>query len=183
MAKKKGLPKRSEVDKRNTWAIENIYASDELWHKEHDKIKEMIGDILEYQGRLSKSGDLLLGFLKLKDEISMLMERVYVYANQKYHEDTANAKYQDLSNKANVLLVQLESALSFATPEILSISDDILAQYKLETEGLKEYEFYLNDILRTKPHILSAEMEELLAEVGEVAEAPSQIFSCLTMLI
>ena len=177
MAKKKGLPKRSEVDKRNTWAIENIYASDELWHKEHDKIKEMIGDILEYQGRLSKSGDLLLGFLKLKDEISMLMERVYVYANQKYHEDTANAKYQDLSNKANVLLVQLESALSFATPEILSISDDILAQYKLETEGLKEYEFYLNDILRTKPHILSAEMEELLAEVGEVAEAPSQIFS------
>ena len=177
MAKTNNLPKRSEVEKKYTWAMEDLYASDELWQEEYDKIKDMIEDVLEYQGRLSKSGDLLLGFLKLSDQIKMLMERVYVYARQKYDEDTANPKYQDLLNKGNVLLVQLQSALSFATPEILSISDDVMASYKIETEELKKYEFYLNDILRLKPHILSAEMEEILAEAGEVAEAPSQIYS------
>lgn len=105
------------------------------------------------------------------------MERVYVYANQKYHEDTSNATYQDLSSKANRIAVQVESALSFATPEILSIPEEAVAQFKMDTPELKLYEFYLKDILRRKPHVLSAEMEALLADAGEIAEAPDNIFS------
>ncbi|MBH1939715.1 oligoendopeptidase F [Mobilitalea sibirica] len=177
MAEKKNLPKRSDVEKKFTWAIEDLYPSDEMWQSEYEKLKEMLPKIAEYQGRLSKSGDLLLSFLQLVDEVGMLMERVYVYANQKYHEDTGNATYQDLSNKANVLSVQVSAAMSFATPEILSIPEEQISQFKLETEGLKQYDFYLKDILRLKPHILSAEMEELLADAGEIAEAPDQIFS------
>ncbi len=177
MAEKKNLPKRSEVEQKYTWAIEDIYASDDLWQKEYDKIKEMLPRAAEYQGRLAKSADILLGFLQLSDEINKLLERVYVYANQKYHEDTANANYQDLSNKASVLSVQVSSALSFSTPEILSIPEEMIAQFKHENEDLKLYEFYLSDILRLKPHILSGEMEELLADAGEIADASSHIFS------
>jgi oligoendopeptidase F len=105
------------------------------------------------------------------------MERVYVYANQKYHEDTANATYQDLSNKSNALSVQVSSALSFATPEILTIPEEMLVQFLRENEELKVYDFYLKDILRLKPHILSGEIEELLADAGEIADAAGNIFS------
>jgi len=171
------LRKRSEVDKRFTWAMEDLYASDELWQKEYEQIKELLPKISEYQGCLSKSADILYRFLQLSDTISQLLERVYVYANQKYHEDTGNATYQDLSNKANALSVQVSSALSFATPEILSISEETLGKFLKENEDLKLYDFYLKDILRLKPHIRSAEMEELLADAGEMADAPSNIFS------
>jgi oligoendopeptidase F len=177
MAENKTLPKRSEVDERFTWAIEDLYASDEQWKKEYDKLKEMIPSVLEYQGRLSKSGEILLGFLKLSDEINQLLERVYVYANQKYHEDTNNPIYQDLSNKANALSVQVNSAFSFATPEILTIPEDMLVQFYHDAEELKCYDFYLKDILRLKAHILSGEMEELLADAGEISDAPGNIFS------
>ncbi|MDF2944474.1 MAG: yjbG [Herbinix sp.] len=177
MAQEKSLPKRNEVDLKYTWAIEDLYASDELWQKEYEKVKEMLPNALEYQGRLSKSSDLLLSFLQLSDEISKLMERVYVYANQKYHEDTASAIYQDLSNKANVLSVQVNSSLSFATPEILSIPEEMITQFRVDNEELKLYDFYLKDILRLKPHILSGEMEELLADAGDIADASSNIFS------
>jgi oligoendopeptidase F len=177
MSQEKNLPKRNEVDQKFTWAIEDLYASDELWQKEYEKVKEMLPKAVEYQGRLSKSGDLLLSFLQLSDEIGKLMERVYVYANQKYHEDTASAIYQDLSNKANVLSVQVNSALSFATPEILSIPEEMITQFRVDCEDLKLYNFYLKDILRLKPHILSGEMEELLADAGELADASSNIFS------
>lgn len=171
------LLKRSEVDKKFTWAIEDLYASDDLWQKEYEQIKEMLPKVSEYQGRLSKSADILYGFLQLSDTISQLLERVYVYANQKYHEDTGNATYQDLSNKATALSVQVSSALSFATPEILSIPEDTLYGFLQENDDLKLYDFYLKDILRLKPHIRSAEMEELLADAGEMADAPSNIFS------
>ncbi len=177
MNTKMGLPKRLEVDQKYKWAIEDLYASDDLWQSEYDQLKNLVAKASEYQGRLSKSGELLLSFLQLSDEIGKLLERVYVYANQKSHEDTANAIYQDLANKANALSIQVSSALSFATPEILSIPEDVLVQFWRENEELKLYEFYLKDILRLKPHILSKEMEELLADAGEIAEASDHIFS------
>lgn len=177
MAQNKNLPKRSEVNAVYTWAIEDLYPNDELWQKEYDKVKEMLPKVAEFQGRLGKSAELLLAFLQLQDEISKLMERVYVYANQKYHEDTANATYQDLSNRANALSVLVNSALSFATPEILTIPEEDIAQFKHEASELMLYDFYLKDILRLKAHILSAEMEGLLADAGEMAEAPGNIFS------
>jgi oligoendopeptidase F len=177
MANNAKLPKRNEVEKQYTWAIEDLYATDAEWQQEFDQVKALLPKLAEYQGRLSKSGEILLGFLKLSDDIGRLMERVYVYANQKYHEDTGNAVYQDLSNKANMLSVQVNSALAFATPEILSIPDEALLQFKAENEELKLYDFYLKDILRLKPHVLSAEMESLLADAGEIAEAADSIFS------
>ncbi len=177
MSQNKSLPKRSEVDTKYTWAIEDLYASNEQWQKEYDKVKEMLPGIVEFRNRLGKSADILLAFLQQQDELGKLMERIYVYANQKYHEDTANAVYQDLSNKANALSVQVRSALSFATPEILSIPEETIVQFKHEAGELMLYDFYLKDILRMKPHILSGELEELLADAGEIAEAPDNIFS------
>ncbi|MDF2484954.1 MAG: yjbG [Herbinix sp.] len=177
MAQNKNLPKRSEVDVKYTWAMEDLYSSNELWQKEYDKVKEMLPKAAEFQGRLGKAAEILLAFLQLQEEIGKLTERVYVYANQKYHEDTADATYQDLSNKANALSVQVTSALAFATPEILTIPEDTIAQYKYEANELLIYDFYLKDILRMKPHILSGEMEGLLADAGEIAEAPGNIFS------
>ena len=39
MSKSKSLPKRNEVEKQFTWAIEDLYATDELWEKEYNKLK------------------------------------------------------------------------------------------------------------------------------------------------
>lgn len=177
MAQNKNLPKRSEVDFKYTWAIEDLYASDDLWQKEYDKVKEMLLVLTKYQGKLAGSSENLLSFLKFSDEINKLLERVYVYANQKYHEDTASSVYQDLSNKSNALSVQVSSAMSFATPEILSIPEETLYSFLRENAELKLYDFYLNDIVRLKPHVLSGEMEELLADAGEIADAAGNIFS------
>src|SRR5690606_5819212 len=107
MAEMGSLPKRSEVDKQFVWAIEDLYATDELWEKEFNEIKEKLQDVSAYRGRLSESAKTLLEFLQFSDRLNMMMERVYVYANQRYHEDTANSKYQDFADKAGVLLVQM----------------------------------------------------------------------------
>ncbi len=177
MSEKMNLPKREQIDGKDKWAIEDLYSSDQLWQQEFDQVKEMLPQAAEYQGRLSKSADLLLSFLQLSDEIGKRLEKVYVYANQKYHEDTSNATYQDLSNKANMLSVQAGSALSFATPEILNIPEETITLFHAENEELRLYDFYIKDILRMKPHILSAEMEGLLADAGEISDAASNIFS------
>ena len=169
--------KRNEIDNKYKWAIEDLFQNDDDWMKELEETKGLIKDISKYQGRLGESSHTLLEFLKLKDKLSLHFERVYVYAHQKYHEDTSVSTYQDFQSRASSLGVLLESALSFATPEILGIEEGKLNQFLNENEGLKLYEFELNEILRKKPHTLSAEMEEIVASAGEMAEAPSNIFS------
>ncbi|NLO08727.1 MAG: oligoendopeptidase F [Clostridiales bacterium] len=177
MSEVERLPKRNEVEKQFTWAIEDLYATDELWEKEYNELKELLPKAAVYRGRLAESAKTLLDFFKFEEQLGILMERVYVYANQKYHEDTGNPVYQDLADKAGVIVVQTESATSFSTPEILSIPEETLERFRSEEEGLKVYDFYLSNILRRKPHILSAQMEELLADAGEMASSPDNIYS------
>ncbi len=176
MDNKKQL-KREEVPEQFKWAISDLFQTDEEWKEEYQLTKKLISKVSDYQGRLSESADTLLEFYKLEDEIAGHFERVYVYANQKYHEDTSNSTYQDFSNQASILEVMLNSAFSFAVPEILAISEDTIYQYLASNKELQLYEFTIKEILRHKPHVLSAEMEGLLADTGAMAEAPSIIFN------
>jgi len=133
--------------------------------------------VKEYQGKLSQSSDLLLEFLKLREKILFHFERVNVYANMKSHEDTAVGLYQNFVNQATSLAGEIKSALAFAEPGILAISRERLDQFIAENKELKDHEFTLREIIRRKPHTLSAELEEVLASAMEMAETPSNIFS------
>ncbi|MDF2868470.1 MAG: yjbG [Anaerocolumna sp.] len=171
------LKKRSEIEQADKWAIEDLFKTDDLWKKEYNETKEEVEKIKGYQGKLSQSGKQLYDFLKLQDEISYHLERVYVYANQKFHEDTGNAQYQGFADQAGNLAVAFDSATSFANAEILSIPEEILENFLKNTLDLSQYRFALNEIIRNKPHTLSGEMEELLAEAGDMASSPQTIFS------
>lgn len=171
------LKKRSEVDPGFKWSIEDLFANDELWKREYIETKEEIEKIKNYRGKLSQSGRQLYEFLKLQDEITFHLQRVYVYANEKYHEDTGNSVYQGFSEQAGNLAVAYNSAVSFANAEILSMPEEVLHNFIKNTQGLSQYEFALREILRNKPYTLSGEMEGLLALAGDMASSPQTIFS------
>jgi oligoendopeptidase F len=169
--------KRNEIENKHKWAIIDLFRNDEDWKKEFELTKDLIVKIGDYKGKLSEAAETLLEFYKLNDKLSYHFERVYVYANQKYHEDTSVGTYQGFSNQATSLGVQMSSALSFMIPEILSIPEEKLNEFISSNSELKIYEFALKEILRQKTHSLTAEMEELIANTGEMADAPSNIFS------
>ena len=167
--------KREEIPQQYKWKIEDLYATNEAWEADFEKLQNGMEDLKKYEGTLAESADNLLALMKKSDELNQLAENVYVYANQRLHEDTSNAYYQGLSGRAQMLLVQMSEVSSFVEPEILSIPEEQLEEM-LKTEGLSVYETYFRRLLRKKAHILSKEMEELLAGVDEVAEGPRDTF-------
>ncbi len=171
------LKKRSEVNSEYKWSIEDLFANDELWKEEYSKTKNKIEKVKNYRGKLSESGKIMLEFLKLQDDINFHLQRVYVYANEKYHEDTGNSLYQGLSEQAGNLAVEYDAAVSFSNAEILSMPEEILFNFIKNTPGLSAYDFALREILRNKPYTLSGEMEELLAMAGDMASSSQTIFS------
>jgi len=173
----KKLKKRSEIAQEYKWKIEDLFADDMQWHKEVEEIQALKETLKSYQGRLGESAETLYEYLSLSDQLDQLMERVYVYANQKSHEDTGNSIYQDLSDKATNLMMEVSSALSFATPELIQIPEETVKRFYKEKMELLQYQRMIEEIYKDKPHTLSSEMEELLANTAEIADGPDNAFS------
>ncbi|QXM07360.1 oligoendopeptidase F [Crassaminicella indica] len=179
MNKSKQIPKRKDIPQKYKWKLEQMYENDELWEKDILDIKQKVGEAAKYIGKLGKSSESLLEALKLQDEISLKLENVFVYARMRKDEDNTVTKYQAMTDKAQGLAVEVQSTLSFMVPEITAIPEDRIRLFLNENEGLKLYAFYLEEILRQKEHILSKEEEQILAQMGELAAAPKNIFGMI----
>ncbi|KQO17727.1 oligoendopeptidase F [Paenibacillus sp. Leaf72] len=171
------VPKRSETKVEARWKLEDLFADQAAWDKEFAAAKSLIGKISAFQGTLADPAQLKACF-EQEDELSLHVERLYVYANMKHHEDTAEPTYQALSDKSKKLSVETGEALSFITPEVLSLSDEALDQLIANPE-LATFRHTLEEMRRQKAHVLSKNEEALLAQVGNMSSAPGTIFSLL----
>lgn len=171
------LNTREEADARCKWAIEDLYKDDEDWKRDYELLKSRIPELTKFRGRLGEGAEVLLSMQKLSDELNQLLEKVYVYANQRLHENTDNSTYQNLASQAQGLLVELSESLSFVEPELMELPDGIIETFLDENEELLVYRQYFENIIRQKKHVLPTEQEQLLAAMGEVAESPKDIFS------
>ena len=173
----KKIPVRSEVDPKYTWALEDVYASDALWNKDLEKARTFPQQLAAYKGRLEESAATLLEFLKLGDEIGILFDSLYGYAQRKSDEDTANSLYQGMASQAMNVMVAVDAAGSFETPELLAIPEETLERFYQEQPELEVYRLYLTRIRAKRAHILSDAEEKLLAAAGAMSQAPDSIYS------
>jgi oligoendopeptidase F len=175
--KEKAPRKRKDIPDEFKWHLNDLFQSDEEWEGELSDIYTRCEKIATYSGRLGMSAQDILHFLEEQDELCYHLERVYVYANESYHQDTADAKYQAFASKADSARVAVASALSFADPEILAIPKERLESFFTEEKELLKYRREIEVILRRKEHTLSPAEENILAQVGEIAVAPDNIYS------
>lgn len=171
------IPKREDVDPKYTWALEDIYASDELWQADLEKLKAVADEVKKYKGKLSENGENLLDLLKISDEISVLCDSLGNYAQRKSDEDTANAKYQAMVGQLMNVFVGINSSLSFETPEIVAIDDNKLEEFYNTVPELELYRKHLTKMRKEKDHILSDAEERIMALTGEMSQAPENVYS------
>ena len=174
---KQTIPVRADADPKYTWALEDIYPSDEAWDAAYAEAQNFSRQISAFRGRLGSSARTLLEFLQLGETISVAFDSLYGYAQRRSDEDTAVSKYQGMSSKAISLMVAVDAAGSFETPELLAIPDEKLDQFYQELPELTVYRTYLDNLRRKRAHILSDAEEKLLASAGEISQSPDTIYS------
>lgn len=168
--------KRSETDKKYTWRLEDIYPDAAAWRAEYAQAVKVAEEIESYKGRIGESSENMLAVFTLEDKLMNLLDRIYCYAHQLYDQDTANAESQALSGEAENLMVKTGEMTSFVNPEMLTIDDTVVEKYMNECEGLKLYAKKWEYISRKKPHVLSLDMEAVLASVDDVLGGPKKVF-------
>ena len=170
---------REELLLEDKWDIESLYPNLEAWEKDIEDIRNLLKEIELKKGKMGLSSNNLLETLQLRDEIMRLMGNIYVFAHMTLDVDTRVSNSQSLYDKANVLVVEVEDSLSFIIPELLESEESLWMGYLEELQDLKIYAHHLEDILRQKKHVLSQREESILAQMGDVARAPQNIYSML----
>lgn len=170
---------RNEIKDKYKWDIERMYPDENKWELDLNKCIELSNDFLKYQGSVGKNPSALLVQLEQSSNISRLFENVIVYARQRRDEDNANPKYIKMMGKAIDAASIISSNTAFFTPELISKDEDeIMSFFKIEPR-LKIYEFMLASIFKEKKHILSSKEESLLANLADIRDASSEIFTML----
>ncbi|MFO7254943.1 MAG: oligoendopeptidase F, partial [Bacillota bacterium] len=173
------VPDRASIPEEDRWRLEDIFPNDEAWEAAFHELEGLIDKLAAFRGTLGQSGEQLLAFLQLNDEVGQRAEALWGYAHMRLDEDTTHPESQGRQARALNLLVRLESAVAFATPEILAIPPEQLERFLQETPGLEGYRHALDEIQRRRPHTLSEAEERLLAMAGEVGQSPAQIFQMI----
>lgn len=173
------LKKREEIEDKFKWKVDKIYKSIEDWEKDFEDVKNEAVKLKDFSGKLV-NGEAILDYLKFNEKVSRKAENLFIYAHLKCDEDTSNTTYQSLMSKVDIYMAELASYTAFFVPEILSLDDGFIKSEINRLDELKQFEFLIEDILKEKPHILSKEMEELLAAASDCLDAPSAIHNILT---
>lgn len=173
------LKKREEIDDKYKWKVDKVYKNIEEFEKDFEEVKKEAVKLQDYSGKLT-NGETILEYLKLDEKISRKVEKLFIYAHLKSDEDTSNPTYQALMSKIDIYMAEFSSYTAFFVPEILSLDDKFIMDEIDRIEELHQYKFLFEDILKEKPHILSKEMEELLASASDCLDAPSAIHNMLT---
>ncbi len=178
MANIESMKTRNEIDDKYKWNMKDVYADEDLWSKDIEKAKELFRRLKEFRGIICRDADSFAECMKLMSEIELLTEKVYFYANQKYHEDLGCSRYQNMAGESTELLTRFYTASSFVEPELLAADEALIRNY-LKREDLQKFTQYLNNLFRQKEHILSDEAEEILAAAQKISQSPSDIFQVL----
>ena len=173
------IRERKDIPLKDTWALEDLYATDADWEKTLARMQARMPELSEFEGRLAQNGQTLCAFLALLEELDTQAESLGNYAMRRGDQDTRDANYQAMNGKFISAVTELSAGLSFATPEIMAIPEESLESFYADCPRLERYRRYLTDQRRKKAHTLSAAEERLLAAAAEMAGAPDSIYSSL----
>ena len=174
------VPERKDIPEKFRWNLEAIYPTFDDWQKSFDQTAAKIDALRSYEGRLGEGSGVLLSFIKDDEAVSLELEKLYVFANMKSHEDLRETKPMELAGLAESLMVKYSAAVAFFEPEILALPHEYINDCIKNEHELTRYEFFFRKLLREREHILPHEQEVLLAKAGEIRAVPENAFTLLT---
>jgi oligoendopeptidase F len=172
-------PERSSIDDKYKWDLTKMYATPAAWEKHSQDLEKQVAEFAALKGSVHQSAGALAGALKLRDAININLEKLYAFAAMKRDEDMRESSAQALYQRAQTLAVKYDEAGSWFSPELLQVPEATLRGW-LKEPALTVYAHYIDDLLRSKSHILSAREEELLAMAGKATEAAGDAFGLLS---
>ena len=150
------LKKRNEMDPRYQWKLTDIYADDQAFENDFAKIQEYVKEFARFQGHVAEDPK---AAIRESFRVMRMLDKLYGFAFMKQDEDRGNNVYQALAARSMSLIVEAQSAAAFLEPELLAMPEEELLKLA-DDPDMADYDVYIKEILRRKPHTLDAAQEK-----------------------
>ena len=171
------LLERCAMDPAYQWDLSSLYKDEAAWETDLNRIDADIDAAAGFEGKLH-TADQIAGYYAAYTALSRRMNNLMTYAMLRQCEDTRAPEANGLWARGMAKAVDADLRCAYAEPEILSLPADELEVIR-DSEAMAPYRFLLQQLIDRKPHVLSAEAEQLLAGFGEVMGAPKTIAESL----
>ncbi len=161
------------------WDLTALYASDDAWKEGYAATEARFDSITKCKGKLGKSPKQLAACLDNFFDIQNEVGRVFGYASKRSHENTSDAAALEMLQRAQGLFARFGQSSSFISPEVLAMGKAKVERFIKREPKLADYDFFLRDIIRLKPHTLDSEGEGILAATRLMSGAPSTVYTIL----
>lgn len=168
------------VDIRYTWNLEEIYPSVAAWKADQARLEGQLKELAKCAGHLGESAARFRQCMDLRQDIDKRITRMYVYAGEKFSDDTGSPANLELVQAAQLLGSKVEEAEAFMRPEVQKTGRAKVDAFLGQEPGLRIYRHPLDDVLRMAPHTLDQEGEELVAKFGLVAGTGGTAYTTMT---
>jgi oligoendopeptidase F len=176
--KQKSIPDYSTKDRIDipveyTWNIDDIYKTIDSWKADKKQLTNLVDKVVESSTDWTSSAKKMLAMLQSRDTISLIGTKLYSYASHQYNADMGNTSYQGMIGELQSIFVQLGTKLAFMSPDIIELGADKFKIYLKEEPKLLTYKYSIEDILRSKEHILPDDQQKIVSLTGLISGVSS----------
>src|SRR5215212_6263081 len=167
------VPTRDQIALEDTWDLSGIYPEEKGWEGDADRIPALIAAAVNHRGALGESPARLRQALDDMMTLRQTLERIRVYAFLRRDENLANNEALARYERSVAIAIEAGEALAFVEPELLALPPERMDALSADPL-LAPYGHVLDGLARRRPHVRSGEIEEIVAQGGEVGRAPSE---------
>ncbi len=169
------LKDRKDVPEELTWNLANLYETREDMLRDADEMKRLAEHMAEtYKGRLNTPGTIQECLTEYR-RVYELMTLTGVYSELAMSVDYYDNDNQEQSGRIGRLISEIQSSLSFVSSEIMEQDEEIIRQAAALGNGNR---YFLQDILRDRPHRLHPEAERVVSALGQtIYNTPYEIYN------
>ncbi len=167
---------RNNVPASLKWRVEDIFATTDEWNEVYAACEGDM-DFSEFEGKLGDA-DTCLACMERLNALNLKLSHLAVYAHMRHDEDSRNSESAALQARVSMLGMKLMGAIAFITPELTALPVETLEAFAADPR-LSDYDYTIRGIIKSKPHVLSKEMEALLAQGSRVFDGYQQVFGML----
>ncbi|MBK8660965.1 MAG: oligoendopeptidase F [Ignavibacteriales bacterium] len=170
---------RDQVPNEFKWNLSDIYSNYELWNADKAEVNTLLGKIKDQAKSWTSSAKNMLAMFKTSDKLELKLYHLYSYARRQYDMEMSNSTFNQMKGEIQSIYVDASMQLNFMNDDLLKMDEKTLMGYFSEEPNLAPYKFTVEQLLRSKKHMLPLAEEQLLSLTGIYSSNISEAASIL----
>ena len=167
------MKERTEVPVEQTWDLSLLFKTEEDYKKSIEYYKQLVENFCKTFENQINIVEAIHQSLADYREILELRGKIVQYASLAVNANTKDREAQNRLAKTRNVVAEYDAKLSFFSSELSQLDETLLAEASKNPENT----IYLERLLADKQHLLSKEVESVLAALGNTLDFPYQNYN------